>query len=303
MNWNGSGGRSKASGATSLKTAARFPVVRGIVAGIIVVALAVVFHFAFFSSTKEPQRGNVTKTRGQISEVKPSKPAKAAPVDDQHVSSKRSDPLHDVATSSSMADDVSAEVVSTGVVAVSNDGKDVEARLKRPLKSHMEQLISMAVPATEGGVVPPLPVLVGEEADKVENVKAELADIEKGFANELKEEETDSDKMLERKELVHMGKEEFKQLMKEGYTLRQYVEALRDRYNADAEFLSEAQKIMGETIDDVNVSDEDCRAMKAKIDKLLQERGMRPLGPDYDLDSDDNENDTSENETSEGEIK
>ncbi len=273
--------------------------VKGLAALVIILAGAAIAYFCLSRTStpdvvngQEKSRGSAIKDFGggvTVTRPEPISEVRAKQNGRRVVS-------HAVEERSSVSNEsAAAEAASDNAAVVSNNGERVARR--SPFKSQMEQLISMAVPATQGGVVPPLPVLSEEESEKVENATAEIADIMKGFANELKAEETDSDATLERKEVVSVGKEEFGRLIKEGYTLRQYVEALRKRYNDDAVFLSEAQKIMGETLDDPTVSDEDCQAMKTKIDKLLEERGMKPLDPDYDLNGTDTENDTTQGES------
>ena len=262
------------------KNAVSTNVFRGILAGVLVVC-GVIAAWHFFVTSGDKSSTNVAKNdkksfqapvivkKGSAAVEKVKQEPRVLKPDDPAVG-----PQQDV---------VEPKTESPDAVADTNAEDSVEKRLNRPLKSHREQLISMAIPSAPGVIVPPLPVLSDEEADKEENVRAELADIAKGFENELKIEEKDTDSDIERKELVAAGKEEFGQYIKDGYTLRKYVEALREKYNDDAEFLSEAQKIMGNTLEDPSVSDEECQAMKAKIDELLSRRGMQPLGSDYDL--------------------
>lgn len=294
MAWNGSidkGGDSAQTSAKKRAKARKPSPLRGVVAGVFVVAI-VGFSITFFCLNRHSPTvaihenaktnavdGSVTRV---VKHIKNDSPAPG----------RSQEPSREIVSLPSVSNDDGVEAVSSNAIDVSSLDDRVKSQRNRPLKSHMEQLISMAVPSTPGGMVPPLPIMSGEAANEEENVKAEIADIQRGFANELKADDSDSDAMLERKEVVSIGKDEFKQLMKEGYTLRQYVEALRERYNDDAEFLNEAKKIMDETLDDATVSDEDCQAMKAKIDKLLSERGMQPLDSSYDLNVVDPEHDT-----------
>ena len=254
---------------------------RGVLAGMLVVLGALAAWYFFAMPGVNPSENGAKKIGKSPS----------APVTTRNISNpvekSKNEPLMpkvgDSSDGSRMDVAEPGEEVPSEVSAATNDSDSVEKRLDRPLKSHMEQLISMAIPSAPGNIVPPLPVLSEEEADKEENATAEIADIAKGFENELKIEEKDTDADIERKELVAAGKEEFRQYIKDGYTLRKYVEALRQKNNDDAEFLGEAQKIMGDTLENPSISDEECQAMKAKIDELLERRGLQPLGPDYDL--------------------
>ena len=129
-----------------------------------------------------------------------------------------------------------------------------------------EQLIALATPSVPGGRVPPLPPITDEGIAK---------ELEKAMGHVIKAEEDDSEAALEKKILVAQAKEEFQELSeKEGFTFSEYVNALRDQANMDADFLAEAHKISNDLYHDETVSDEDYVKYRDQINEKLAERGL-----------------------------
>lgn len=84
MGWNGSGQKGAAPVQPKVTTKKPSPV-RGLVAGVVVVALAVVAYFAFFSGSEKPQAEKSDKGRGRIKEVTPAR----APTNKVEVAKKK----------------------------------------------------------------------------------------------------------------------------------------------------------------------------------------------------------------------
>jgi DNA repair protein RadA/Sms len=81
--------------------------------------------------------------------------------------------------------------------------------------------------------------------------------------------------ILEKKLVVAEAKEEFRELReKEGFTITEYLNALRDQANQDADFLAEAHKMSNELYHDQTVSDEDYIKYRNQINEKLRERGL-----------------------------
>ena len=76
MGWNGSGQKGTAPAQPKVTTKKPSPV-RGLIAGGVVVVLAVLAYFAFFSGSEKPQTEKSTKERGRIKEVTPAAAPKA----------------------------------------------------------------------------------------------------------------------------------------------------------------------------------------------------------------------------------
>lgn len=140
-------------------------------------------------------------------------------------------------------------------------------RRPRPVFTNgVEQLIALATPSTPGGRVPPLPMITDEGLAK---------ELKKAMGHVIKAEEGDSETTLEKKIFVAQAKEEFLELReKEGYSISEYVNALRDQANSDADFLAEAHKISNELYHDETVSDEDYVKYRDQINEKLAERGL-----------------------------
>ena len=129
-----------------------------------------------------------------------------------------------------------------------------------------EQLIALATPSVPGGRVPPLPMIADEGIAR---------ELKKAMGHAIKAEEDDSEATLEKKILVAQAKEEFRELHeREGYTFSEYVNALRDQANLDADFLAEAHRMSNDLYHDETISDEDYVKYRDQINEKLAERGL-----------------------------
>ena len=137
---------------------------------------------------------------------------------------------------------------------------------KAVFKTGAEQLIALATPSAPGVPVPPLPPITDESVAK---------EVEAAMTSVIKAEEGDTESVLERKLKVATAKEEFRELReKEGWTFTQYVNALREQANLNADFLSEAHKMSDALYHDDTVSDEDYKKYRDQINAKLRERGL-----------------------------
>lgn len=142
----------------------------------------------------------------------------------------------------------------------------VPKKKKVAFKNGVEQLIALATPSSPGASVPPLPHLTDEGLAK---------DLEKAMTHVITADEDDSEATLEKKLTVAEAKEEFRELReKEGFTITEYLNALRDQANLDADFLREAHKMSSELYHDQTVSDEDYLKYRNQINERLKERGL-----------------------------
>ena len=91
----------------------------------------------------------------------------------------------------------------------------------------------------------------------------------------MRAEDGDSEATLEKKLVVATAKDEFRELRDtEGYTFSEYLNALRDQANHDADFLAEAHKMSEQLYHDEAVSDEDYVKYRDQINQKLKERGL-----------------------------
>lgn len=139
-------------------------------------------------------------------------------------------------------------------------------------KSHAEVLLSMATPSEPGGSVPPVPIPSEDEDDS--------ADVAKALSNVIVPTPNDTERSLETKLTVAEQKEEFRELArKEGWTFREYIKALQERFREDEKLASESEKLNEELFHDESLSDADYRANLAEINKARAERGLPALKP------------------------
>ena len=143
---------------------------------------------------------------------------------------------------------------------------------KTAFRNGAEQLITLATPAMPGLSVPPLPHISEESV---------VGGMEKAMNGAVVAEEGDSVSLLEKKLVVAQAKEEFRELRdKEGWGFAEYLNALRDKANADAEFLTESHKLADEIYHDKTISDETYIKYRDQINEKLRERGL----PEIDVD-------------------
>lgn len=136
----------------------------------------------------------------------------------------------------------------------------------KPLfKTGAEQLLALATPSVPGAMVPPLPYVTEESLKE---------DIEKAMRTVIKPEKEDTEETLERKLTIAAQKEEFRKLREQGMTFTQYLEAMREKNNDDAQLLSDAHKLDEELYHDETVSDEDYKKQRKRINEALRERGL-----------------------------
>ena len=149
--------------------------------------------------------------------------------------------------------------------------EELEAKLKEPppkatFTNGAEQLIALATPSSPGARVPPLPDLTDE------GVATELA---AAMKLPVVAEEGDSEEVVNKKLVVLDAKDEFAKLnASEGMTFVEFLNAVRDKSNEDADFLKEAHKLNDELYHDAEVSDEDYQNYQAQINEKLRERGL-----------------------------
>lgn len=135
-------------------------------------------------------------------------------------------------------------------------------------KRGVEQLLALATPVAPGAPVPPLPHITDESV--AEDLKAAMQEAIGPVSN-------DTERTLEMKLSVAEQKEEFRELNKEGMTFTEYLNALRDKFNQDHEFLAEAHKMNETLYHDATISDEDYKAYRKELNEKLKERGLPEL--------------------------
>ena len=123
----------------------------------------------------------------------------------------------------------------------------------------------LVTPSTPGGRVPPLPDLRGMPIEK---------DIRETLNRVVSAEKGDDESRLERKLLLAQQKEEFGELSREGWKFADYLQALREKNNADADYLRDAYQMLNELYRDETVSDDEYKEYRDKVNVTLRERGL-----------------------------
>jgi len=130
----------------------------------------------------------------------------------------------------------------------------------------IEQLINMALPAAPGAPVPPLPVISDEGL---------AGELRRAMKSKISVAEGDDERTLSRKIAVQQGKMELGELTsRREMTVAEYINALRDQGNDNAEFMKEAHALNEELYHDEKMSDEEYKSARAIINEKLRERGL-----------------------------
>ena len=265
MGWNGSDRRGAAAPQKPKVTPKMPSPVRGLVAGAAVVVLGVAAYFLFFAGD-----GQIAKVKngksGRIQEVKPAASRKA-PVDVEQrtaVGAKREQPQKKRAAEEYGPTDVVVNLDAP----VANPTNPPTKRVV--FNNRLDQLLAMVMPNEPGDKVPPLPISENEEFSEEE---------EKYLLERLTAKDDDSDYELERKELVQNMRDEYADLKKRGWKFVDYLRALDAKVRLDAEVKDESYKMHSTIFSDRTISDEKYTEMLGKINKVLTDRGIKPIDP------------------------
>ena len=267
--WNGSDLRGKTP--IQPKVTAKKPSPwRGLFAGAIVVLLAA--GGAYFLLSKPAAKvsdGELDEDR-MIKERQPAKVKNPSASTDSAVS--KVGPMTQAKAGERYAD-VATEVTEAAVTNGGASAEDNKQKDDRLFKNAMDQLLAMVAPRNVGDGVPPLPI--------VDDMKFSEED-EKKILERLTADDKDSDAVLERKELVQSMRDEYQELKKKGWTFVDYVKALEAKAKLDTEVLEESHKIHETVFNDPNITDAEYLEMLEKINKVLSDRGIKPISPPSD---------------------
>lgn len=240
------------------------PIWRGAMAGAVVVAVvAAVVGYLFFarsgSSPQEPSKARPPK-KAQEPPRRPPKPKSTGSEQAERKSLALPKPSgRYIEKRDEVAAPQSLEELQAAVT-------NAPAEKKAAFKNGAEQLIALATPSEPGGRVPPLPPITNESVAR---------ELKEAMEHVIEAEDDDSEATLEKKVVVATAKNEFRELRdSEGYTFAEYLNALRDQANLNADFLAEAHKMSEELYHDESVSDEDYIKYRDQINEKLRERGL-----------------------------
>lgn len=241
-----------------------------LIAGAIVVFLAAGgAYFLLCKPAAQVSDDDLTAKR-QIKEQRPAQVKKPSTPTDSAAS--KVSPKTSAKTGERQAE-VATEATDVAVTNADSTAEDKKPKDTRVFKNAMDQLLSMVAPREAGDSIPPVPIddnMVFSEED------------EKKILERLTAGENDSDALLERKELVQSMRDEYQEMKKRGWTFVDYIKALEAKAKLDTEVLQESQKIHDTIFDDPAITDKEYQETLEKINKVLGDRGIKPIKPPSD---------------------
>lgn len=270
MAWNRSNGRVGSSASPKSKSSS----VRGVVAGLGLLVIAT-------AATWLVLRGDARGTGAEPSVQRPRKADTASTLPPRtptapHKAATKTATNAAIASSPSQT---ASHVEQAPRVSETNDANIPEDT--RTFKNPMDQLLSMVVPRNAGDAIPPVPITDDMEFSE---------DDERKILERMTADDQDSEAVLERKELVQSLRDEYFELKKRGWTFVEYIRALEAKANLDSDVLEESQRIHETIFNDSSISDEVYAKTLETINKMLADRGIKPIHPPQDEpDADNNE--------------
>ena len=280
MGWNGSDRASGKATATVPPPPVRKPAPsrwRGLVACLIVVGgvAAALWFFVLKNQDAAPKtsRRDSTSTR-RIPSAKPS-PAKTAPESNDTGTNPSASKKPIASEPASAPRQPSASETDKAVQTNADQAASKDLHGHNPtFRNGVEQLLDMVTPSAPGVRIPPLPVITDEGMK--EDLKRALKHIPKAT-------EADTEDTIRRKLAVEDRKDEFLEVNKQtGMSITEYVQAVRDQHNDNADFMAEAHKLDQEVKNDTTVSDADYKNTHDQINKALEERGLPKIESEVD---------------------
>lgn len=268
MGWNGSGQKSPAP--VQPKVTAKKPTpVRGLVAGVVVVVLAIGAYFAFFAGGERPLIDVTEKKPAKIKEVKHApvpKTAVAKPVTnlEEHIG-KDGKPLQKIGNK--WGKRLSAVTNRNGYVTEEwelENGKHLENFISPPpvFDNAADQILALIASVKPGADMPPLPAM-GAEMD---------AAFANAVATPIKINESDSEEVKELKQRVMETRRQMAELIGEGKSFSQIVAEHQDLVQFSS---TERTKAIREIQSYIAEGDEEsARLYRDKINAAFESMGI-----------------------------
>ena len=256
MAWNGSDGVTSSSKAT-LKRRKNPSAWRGLVAAVVIVAIASAVLFFFSSDVQSFFSGE-----GDASKVLKAK------VTDK-TAKKRTDyyaPLGRTAKKTSNVDDALDNVgeLDLPVVEQASEPVYINKYTNRYFKTGVEQVMGWVFTCQLGNMPPPLPTLADDDR---ENLVAILLS-----HNEIKD--SDDEAAADAKETVDFAKQEMMRFIKEGGDPQEFMEY----YHAELRKASDYRCLVVDQAEALYEEDPElCQEFIEKVNEKLDEHGIRPI--------------------------
>ena len=260
MGWNG-GGQKGAAPAQPKVTAKKPSPVRGLVAGIVVIAFALVAYFFFFSAGDGNPEAKATKNRGRIKAVTPSvakKEVQRAEVEERVPETKAETVAVDLSS-------LKTEPIEEGLVFSEVPTTNKSELARDPVVNEVEIYLSML--GKPGTPYTPLPLDPNQELDE---------SFAKALQHTIRIWDDDTDMDAEHKLMLARMKKELAEIHNGGKgkkvadVLREVEELRKYQYQV----LSAAQSMVAEAEEG---SPEHVAAVREKVNAVLAEEGIAEL--------------------------
>ena len=263
--WNGSD-RKGAAPAQPKVTAKKPSPVRGTVAGAVVVVLALVAYFVFFSGTDKPQAEKSDKERGRIREVAPAAAPKAKTNEVVKVEKIKKPSIPTYIDSNGVKRYRGGLRVNEGKSEVTID----IAKFHQPdiFKNYAESQIAFLITTEPGEPI------FGEYDYGHPRFRKEL---ENALINKIEESEDDTEEDRKLKQAVTDVKAELRQALKRGEDISQILADTRHELQRLGQFQRDMEDQVREMSKNAEVSNEDLEDYVAAANKMLAEKGIAPL--------------------------
>ena len=277
MAWNGSNDTEGSKAKPSTKTKARKPSpLRGVIAGMLVVAFAIGSYLYFFTENKVQQKSGELKEQKRAVTIKEVRPAPAPrPVEVQQTSSPRpakvEKPIWERPIPEGLGED-SREAWKRRMAYEKKLATD--ERLKRYLKNFKpkpsiyktgtEQVLDWIFYTKVGDhPPPPLPQVSQFELNHIDEILDSV--------NEINDDDDKS--MVERKQIVDEVKKELKKYLEDGGSVQDFLEHYRNELVAAHEMKS---MVASEIDKEINESENSEKSIKfiEKANRVLEDRGI-----------------------------
>lgn len=260
MGWNGSGQKGAAPAQPKV-TAKKPSPVRGLVAGAVVVALAAVAYFAFFSGSENPQAEKPDKDRGRIKEVTPAAAPKAAPVATNKVEKNKLE---------TYIDERGVERYKGGLRVVKKFPKPPANQMntnKHIFKHSAELEIEGLVTITPGKFMIDVPI----------NGRVFLKSFKESLKEEIEILDTDTEEEKEIKRAVITAKKELKDAMDRGEDIVKIMNDSRKELVRLNQYRDQIVETAREQLSKEDTTDQDVADFVEAANSMLTKNGIRPL--------------------------
>ena len=232
---------------------------RGVVAGLVVVAVALgaVCYFMIGGSQETP-RNKADKERGRIKQVKTA----VAPVNAASAAKSQQSKI----ANPQNAEEAAAESASTVTVAAESKAESKPKR-KPIFKNGTDQLIYLAVFASNGASIPPLPRMTSDDTQRYID----------SLRSPIEIEEDDPPQVREMKKSVNEVRQQIADIIvrEPDRELSEILNAHRDDFNGRLNLRAEAQKAYDDLVKEGD--EEGAAAYLEKANKFLTDYGIDPI--------------------------